>query len=260
MPADLPGRGGAAAEVLRDDRRLKGTQAQTHLRRGRGNRLHSVGQCQRARQIPAVGRDLDAGQHQLPVALGGQMRRLTRHFIQRQAADAAARIRDDAVGAEIVAAVLNLQHRARAAVGRARRQRLKVKALERIIHARDGRVLTECAQNVIHERLLAAAAVHHVGTDGRRVLRAELRPAAAHGAQRLRVFLAQFADHLARLAPALRRDGAGVDDDQVDRFAVRRGRKAVRVQERFDRLRFILVDLAAEGGYNVVHKNISKSR
>ena len=34
----------------------------------------------------------------------------------------------------------------------------------------------------------------------------------------------------------------------------------MRMQERFDRLRFILVDLAAEGGYNVVHKNISKSR
>jgi hypothetical protein len=32
------------------------------------------------------------------------------------------------------------------------------------------------------------------------------------------------------------------------------------VQERFDCLRFILVDLAAEGGYNIVHKNISKSR
>ena len=34
----------------------------------------------------------------------------------------------------------------------------------------------------------------------------------------------------------------------------------MRMQERFDRLRFILVDLAAEGGYNIVHKNISKSR
>ena len=188
------------------------------------------------------------------------MRRLTRHFIQRQAADAAARIRDDAVGAEIVAAVLNLQHRARAAVGRARRQRLKVKALERVIHARDGRVLTERTQNVIHKRLLAAAAMYHVGADGRRVLRAELRPAAAHGAQRLRVLLAQLADHLARLAPAFRRDCTGIDDDQIDRVTLPCGRKSMRVQQRFDRLRFILVDLAAEGGYNIVHKNISKSR
>ena len=142
-------------------------------------------------------KNYDAGQHQLPVALGGQMRRLMRHFIQRQAADAAARIRDDAVGAEIIAAILNFQHRACAPVGSTCRQRFKVKALERIIHARDGRVLAECAQNVIHERLLAATAMHHIGTDGRRVLRAELRPAAAHGAQRLRVFLAQLADHLA---------------------------------------------------------------
>ena len=121
-------------------------------------------------------------------------------------------------------------------------------------------MLTERTQNVIHKRLLAAAAMYHVGADGRRVLRTELRPAAAHGAQRLRVLLAQLADHLARLAPALRRDGAGVDDDQIDRLTVRCGREAVRVQERFDCLRFILVDLAAEGGYNIVHKNISKSR
>ena len=195
--ADLPGHGGAAAEVLRDDCRLQRAEAQAHLRRSSRDRLYGVGQCQLARQIPAVGRDLDAGQHQLPVALGGQMRRLMRHFIQRQAADAAARIRDDAVSAEIIAPILDLQHRARAAIGGASGQRFKVKALERIIHARDGRVLAECAQNVIHERLLAATAVHHIGTDGRRILRAELRPAAAHGAQRLRVLLAQLADHLA---------------------------------------------------------------
>lgn len=93
MPADLPGRGGAAAEVLRDDRRLDRAEAQTHQRRGGGDRLHGVGQRQLTRQIPAVGRDLDAGQHQLPIALGGQMRRLTRHFLRRQTADAAARIR-----------------------------------------------------------------------------------------------------------------------------------------------------------------------
>ena len=188
------------------------------------------------------------------------MRSLPRHFIRRKTADAAARIRDDAIGAEVVAAVLDLEHRARAAIGSAGRQRLKVKAPERIIDAGDGRMLTKCAQNIIHERLLAAAAVHDIGADGGGILGAELRPAAAHGAQCLRVLLAQLADHLARLAPAFRRDGAGIDDDQVDRVTLPCGRKSVRVQQRFDRLRFILVDLAAEGGYNIVHKNISKSR
>ena len=53
---------------------------------------------------------------------------------------------------------------------------------------------------------------------------------------------------------------APFSDDQVARISLPCGRKSVRVQQRFDRLRFILVDLAAEGGYNVVHKNISKSR
>ena len=68
------------------------------------------------------------------------------------------------------------------------------------------------------------------------------------------MLLAQLADHLARLAPALRRDGAGVDDDQIDWLTVRCGREAVRVQERFDCLRFILVDLTAESGYNIFHR------
>ena len=121
-------------------------------------------------------------------------------------------------------------------------------------------MLTKRAQNVIHERLLAAAAVHDIGADGGGILGAELRPAAAHGTQCLRVLLAQLADHLARLAPAFCRDCTGIDDDQIDRVTLPCGRKSMRVQQRFDRLRFILVDLAAEGGYNIVHKNISNSR
>ena len=188
------------------------------------------------------------------------MRSLPRHFLERQAADAAARIRDDAVGAEVIAAVLDLEHRARAAISSAGGQRLKVKAAERVIDAVDGCVLTKRAQDIVHERLLAAAAVHDVSADGGGILGAELRPAAAHGTQCLRVLLAQLADHLARLAPAFRRDGTGIDDDQIDRVTLPCGRKSMRVQQRFDRLRFILVDLAAEGGYNIVHKNISKSR
>ena len=260
MSADLTGRGGTAAKVLRDDRRLDRTEAQAHLRCGGGHCLNGVGQRECARKIPPIGRDLDAGQHKLTVTLLGQMRSLPHHFIRRKTADAAARIRDDAIGTEVVAAVLDLEHRARAAIGSAGRQRLKVKAAERVIDAGDGCVLTKCAQNIIHERLLATAAVHDIGADGGCVLGAELRPAAAHGAQCLRVLLAQLADHLARLAPAFRRDGAGIDDDQVDRVSLPCGRKSVRVQQRFDRLRFILVDLAAEGGYNIVHKNISKSR
>ena len=260
MAADLTGRCGAAAKILRDDRRLDRAEAQAHLRRGGGHRLNGIGQRECARKIPPVGRDLDAGQYELTVALLGQMRSLPRHFIRRQTADAAARIRDDAVGAEVIAAVLDLEHRARAAIGSAGRQRLKVKAAERVIDAGDGCVLTKRAQDIVHERLLAAAAVHDIGADGGGILGAELRPAAAHGTQCLRVLLAQLADHLARLAPAFRRDCTGIDDDQIDRVTLPCGRKSMRVQQRFDRLRFILVDLAAECGYNIVHINISKSR
>ena len=72
------------------------------------------------------------------------------------------------------------------------------------------------------------------------------------------MLLAQAADRLAGFAPALRRDGAGIDDDEIDRLPLGGRQKALLLQERLDGLRLVLVDLAAESGYNVSHNFHSK--
>ena len=55
-------------------------------------------------------------------------------------------------------------------------------------------------------------------------------------------------------------DGAGVDDVGVRRGLKVHQRVATPLKLLLHGLRLVLVDLAAEGGYNIVHKNISKSR
>ncbi len=96
------------------------------------------------------------------------------------------------------------------------------------------------------------AAPDHVGQALRALVR--LRPAAAHGADRPGVFAHQPPQRLAGLAPALGRDGAGVDDYAVRRLAVLRGAVPPSGQYGLHGLRFILVDLAAQGVYNVLHR------
>ena len=59
-------------------------------------------------KVLAVGRDLDAGQHDLVHARVSQPCRLLERLLDRQKAHPPSRIRNDAVGAEVVAAVLDL--------------------------------------------------------------------------------------------------------------------------------------------------------
>ena len=258
MIADLPRGGDGAAELLRDDGGLERSEAQTQARRGLGGGDDGVRKVRLPLEVLPVGRDLDPGEDELAVALGIEGRALRRDLPKRKGADAAARVGDDAVGAEIVAAVLNLEHGAGAPGDGARRQRLEHAALERIVHEGLKLPRLEGLDDVRDKGVLIAAAMHDVGADGLRVFGAELAPAAADSRQCAGMLLAQTADRLAGFAPALRRDGAGVDDDEIDRLPVGCGLKALRLQEGLYGLRLVLVDLTAESGYNVSHNFHSK--
>ncbi len=59
-----------------------------------------------------IARDVDAGQHDLAMAVLDQPARLRHHVADRHRARIAAAERDDAEGAAMVAAVLHLQERA----------------------------------------------------------------------------------------------------------------------------------------------------
>ena len=83
VPAYLPRRGKAAAEVLGYHRRLKGTQPYAHMGRGLGDRLYYVRKPRLSRQVYAVGRDLYPRQHDLSVALSVELRRLRGGILKR---------------------------------------------------------------------------------------------------------------------------------------------------------------------------------
>ena len=81
----------------------------------RRSRQHGA-QARLARQVLAVGRDVDAGDDDLAVAVLDQRPRLRRDPLGRHAAAGAAAVGDDAEGAAMVAALLDLEEGARAAV------------------------------------------------------------------------------------------------------------------------------------------------
>ena len=71
--------------------------------------------AERARRRSRVAGDVDAGEHDLAVAVVGKPAHLRHHLGHRQRARIAAAERDDAEGAAVVAAVLHLHEGARAA-------------------------------------------------------------------------------------------------------------------------------------------------
>ena len=254
MPAYLPRRGKAAAEVLGYDRRLKGTQAYAHMGRGLGDRLYHVRKPRLSRQVYAVGRDLYPRQHDLPVALSVELRRLRGSVLKRQAAQAAAGVWDDAVGAEVHAPVLYLQHRARPARDGSRRQHLELAALERLV---DIAAALAGAVGFLHrldELSPVRRAEDNVRAELRDLLGLYLRIAPAYRDDGSGVLLLEPAYHLAGFAPALGGHGAGVYYHGVGKLAGYGGLMPMLLQKTFHRLSLILVDLTAESGYNIFHR------
>ena len=135
MAAEPARRGEAAAEILGYHGRLQRAETYAHVGRRGGDGLDNVGNAGLAGQVDPVGRDFDAGQNYLAVALGVDARGLRRSGVQRQTAQAAAGVGDDAVGAEIDASVLNLQHGARAPRDGSGGKLLEHAALERLVDA-----------------------------------------------------------------------------------------------------------------------------
>ena len=255
MAAKLPGRGRAAAKFLGDDRRFQRTEAQPHLPRSRGHGLDEVNEPRLSGQIHAVGGNFDPREHQLPVALRGETPRLPRRVLQGQGAQASSGVGDDAVGAEIDAAVLNFQHGACPAADGPGGELFKFPAAEGVVVETLALPVDDRALHGLDKAGVVVRAEDHIRADGSVLLGAELGVTARHADDSAGVFVAQAADGLAGLAPAFGRDGAGVDQHGVRDLAGDGGFVPVRLQQRFHGLGLILVDLAAESGYNVFHQN-----
>ena len=97
------------------DRIDRGQPQPLELRHVLEDLLHQRAELRRARQVRAVAREIDAGEHDLAIAALDQPAHLRHDLAHRHRARIAAAIRDDAEGAAVVAAVLHLHEGARAA-------------------------------------------------------------------------------------------------------------------------------------------------
>ena len=87
-----------------------------HIRHLLQDRLHQPAELRRARQVGAIAGHVDAGQHDLGIAVAGQPLDLLDHRAHRHRARIAAAVGDDAEGAAVVAAILHLHEGARPAL------------------------------------------------------------------------------------------------------------------------------------------------
>ena len=98
------------------DRIDRGEAEALELRHVPEDRSDQPAEARPAGQVAAIGGDVDAGQHDLAVAVLDQPADLVDHRAHRHRARIAAAIGDDAEGAAVVAAVLDLDEGAGAAV------------------------------------------------------------------------------------------------------------------------------------------------
>ena len=108
--------GDEAPEILVDLHRIDGGEAQPRqLGQLAQQAAHHLAQRRAARQIAAIAADVDAGQHDLLDARLHQPAGLGQDLAHGKAAVVAAAIGDDAEGAAVIAALLDLQEGAGAA-------------------------------------------------------------------------------------------------------------------------------------------------
>src|ERR1051325_224500 len=177
-------------------------------------------------QIDSVMPEVDAGQHDLVIAVRNQVRYLGDDFFYRPAADYGPDGRDDAVAAIEEAAVLHLDER----------PLVIVKARDARGHRRDA----ELAQLVLQFALIGDDTTH--ARQLRHGPRIASRITTHDDDVGLWIALVQTPHRRAALGVPFHRHGAGVDDAQIRRLAVIGLAIAVDLERFLDVLRLVLVD------------------
>src|SRR5262245_19585269 len=212
------------------------------------NLLHQRAELGRARKIPAIAREIDAGENDLAIAARAEPAHLHNHLAHGHRARIAATIRNDAEGAAVIAAVLHLHEGARAALEAVDEMRGRLRHRQHVVDRdffRGGEAEGWSRQNVampapsLRAHLLLVAQhqcdLGHVRED----FGFGLRCAACDHDGRIGMLALELADRLARLPHRLRRHRAGIDDDGIG--------EPGRLRLAADHLRLIGVEPAAEG-------------
>ena len=229
------------AERFIYDARIERAETKPDVRQRPEQLLEQIGERQTRRKVAAVGGDLDARQHDLVHACRTEASCLGKRLLRRQRAYPAARIWNDAVGAEVVAAILYFKEGTCASLRNAGRQRLIAAAS-----------LRQSRFSALHRRFTALndlcavlRAADDIDLAGRLyALRVDLRKAAARRDDRAGVVPAEPVERADIFMVGDRCDRAGVDDDRI-RAAVYDLVSALGGKLR-ERLRLEQIDLAAE--------------
>ena len=161
------------------------------MRRSLGDGDNDIGKVGLALEVNAIGGNLDAGHDKLTVTLFVKLPRLFCRLLYRQTAYPAAGVGDDAVGAEIDAAILYLKERTGVARNRTGGQLLKHSALKGLVEHFFMRALKRRIFDGFDELHPVAAAEHDIRTELFGSVGAQLRVAAGHGDDGIGVFLTQ---------------------------------------------------------------------
>src|SRR5215472_13982553 len=212
------------------------------------NLLHQCAELGRAREIPAIAGEIDAGENDLAIAARAEPAHLRDRLAHGYRARIAAAIGNDAKGAAVVAAILHLHEGARAALEAVDEMRGRLPHCHDVIN-RDlflGGDAEGCSrQNIamlspgLRADLLLVTQhqcdFRHVGEG----FGFGLRRAARDHDGRVGMLALELADGLARLPHRLRRHRASIDDDGTGEPGP--------LRLAADHLRLISVEPAAEG-------------
>ena len=191
---------------------------------------------------------MDARQHHLVKSRLRQQTHLACDRRELARLHGAARVWDDAERAEILAAVLDLQERARTMRHSVQRDILKDARLHDIRNCpRHPRIRTQGCLHIVHDARALLRPDHHPHpfecTD---LLGRDLRVAARHRNAGSGIRTRCAADQLARLAVAQMRHRARIDNVHIRRRLKRHNLIAACAEQPLHRLRLELVHLAAE--------------
>ena len=162
---------------------------------------------------------MDAGQHDLPVSRPRQALHLRGHILRLTAADAPSGVGDDAVAAELIAAILDLEERPGLMRKRMDVQRLEHMDAARRHHRLRRALLVQRGRDPLRQLALALRADDDIRLQRGDIGRVgSLCIAADHSDERRRVLAARLMDLLAALRRRGIGDAAGVDHIDIGFF------------------------------------------
>ena len=212
-------------------------------------------------EIPAVCPQMDTGKDDFLEAVGQKLLCLPAHAVQGTGAQRPPGEGDNAVAAEIGAALLNLEKCPGPGWHVQQGNILKLPHLHDIRHPVDDfAVLQDCLLHVFHDAAAVCRAQHHPDTlNSLDLLRGNLGIAAGHGDNCLRILPLDAANQLTGFLVAQAGNGAGVDNVHIRRLAMLHNLIAGLLEKPFHDLGLKLIYLAAKGNKCCTCQNLSPS-